>query len=1054
MARKKFKVLRVSRRRRKKRNFFRNFLIFFVVFLIAFIVPAIAGIIWFKKNILDQLPDVSKIEDIQLAQTSIITDRNWVVLYKIFEQNRKYVSFDKISKHMINAIVATEDKNFWTNPGVDVKWLIRAAIYDVIHLGKAKQWWSTITQQLIKNILLSPEKTITRKLKEIVLAIKLNNYLKQKEAKLYPNLSWQALEKKIKEKILELYLNYIFLGNNSYGVEVASENYFRKSAKDLDVLEAAILASLPKAPSYYDPVKYPRRNLWYFKIVDSSGKIYLVSLWNWQIFSGFSKVPIKDLKPIIEKKFKSKLASTTFTFIKDENSLLDFLKWLLQFDITYKGELYKVYYVAWRKDIVLARMYVDWYIDSEELKKTLIEALNIKIHTPRLEIKAPHFVFYVLDYLKKKYWETLLLKWGLTIKTSLDYNIQKLAEKTLKDNIKHFHKYWANNAALIYLDSKSGDILAYVWSLDYNSWAIDGKVDIIRSLRQPWSTIKPFVYAYAFMKFPFSVDQPIYDTPVDFNGYKPNNVDWRFLWLMPLKKALPYSRNIPAIKLLYIEWLRNFVKFVHSLGVENINESKLSQYWLSLAIWAAEVKMINWARAFSHLSALWKPAKLNPILEIRWADGTIIYKKKIEYEKQIIPSGVAYLIWSILSTKTNFPPSWRSLYTYWKWILFATKSWTTNIKLKNGKSLPRDWWFVAYTPSKVMVFWAWNTKWEPMKRNAYWANLNSPVWKKFVDLLKEKWYLKSEQMNPRGIKSVAVSKLSWKIPSLDTPIALIVDSMAWINNLPTQKDDSIKKIKVDKLCNWKISKYTPESDIIDVYVIKPQDVISPEDNPENYSYVINWWKKEGISKYSKILNAPVFLFTWPSQICEIRKIVAQKWTIKVDIIKPQDGQWVAKNFSVWYNIKSPFEVKKVDFKIWQKIIKSIKYSNVRQITDIQILSLPDTIKWWFKLSIVAYDSGGYQDIKQISLNLVNKDEDKPVLYKKKIVEANNGNHVYLIFMDKTSYIKWWVIKVDWVVVKRFKWNYVDFIVKAKNVEISYEVEDWYKNKLEWVLKVN
>jgi membrane carboxypeptidase/penicillin-binding protein len=137
----KFKRLKVStrRKRRKKTSLWKKLAIFFAVLFIILIVPGIAGIVWFKKNILDQLPDISKIEDIQLAQTSVITDRNGIVLYKLFEQNRKYVPFEKISPNVINAIVATEDKNFWTNPGIDISGLIRAAIHDIVHLGKAKQ---------------------------------------------------------------------------------------------------------------------------------------------------------------------------------------------------------------------------------------------------------------------------------------------------------------------------------------------------------------------------------------------------------------------------------------------------------------------------------------------------------------------------------------------------------------------------------------------------------------------------------------------------------------------------------------------------------------------------------------------------------------------------------------------------------------------------------------------------------------------------------------------------------------------------------------------------
>ena len=115
------------------------------------VIPVVIGYMWFKKNILDGLPPISNIEKVVFSQTTTITDRNWVVLYKVFNENRQYVPFNKISKNIQNAIVAIEDKHFWENPGVDIQWIIRAWIHDII-FGR-KQWWSTLTQQLIKNLL-------------------------------------------------------------------------------------------------------------------------------------------------------------------------------------------------------------------------------------------------------------------------------------------------------------------------------------------------------------------------------------------------------------------------------------------------------------------------------------------------------------------------------------------------------------------------------------------------------------------------------------------------------------------------------------------------------------------------------------------------------------------------------------------------------------------------------------------------------------------------------------------------------------------------------------
>ena len=189
----------------------------------------------FYVNVIRELPDISEIENFSFNEATVITDKHGEELYKLFEENREYIPYDDISPHFVNAIVATEDQRFRENPGVDRKGTLRAFITDVTK-GKT-HGGSTITQQLIKNLMLTPEKKIERKLKEIILAVKLSKYTKKNIKKQYKDLSGDEVDRKVKEKVMELYSNYIFLGNNSYGIEVASYTYFGTSASNLDVLE-------------------------------------------------------------------------------------------------------------------------------------------------------------------------------------------------------------------------------------------------------------------------------------------------------------------------------------------------------------------------------------------------------------------------------------------------------------------------------------------------------------------------------------------------------------------------------------------------------------------------------------------------------------------------------------------------------------------------------------------------------------------------------------------------------------------------------------------------
>ncbi len=216
--------------------------------MIGFVI-LIVGYITLKSS----LPSLDRIND-KMDQATVIKDRNGEILYKIYEQNRSYVQFEDISPNMVNAIIAIEDNTFWTNSGIDIRGIIRSAKTAIF--GGRATGASTITQQLLKNILLSKESSkYTRKLKEWLLAGELNDFVKEEVKKNHPQLKGDELYRKMKEEILELYLNYVFLGQNSYGVQAASQTYFAKNAKDLSPLEASILASLPKSPTKYNPYK-------------------------------------------------------------------------------------------------------------------------------------------------------------------------------------------------------------------------------------------------------------------------------------------------------------------------------------------------------------------------------------------------------------------------------------------------------------------------------------------------------------------------------------------------------------------------------------------------------------------------------------------------------------------------------------------------------------------------------------------------------------------------------------------------------------------------------
>lgn len=1023
-----------SKRKSKSRKKKSSKIKFILVIAISILIPTLIWIwawwFWFYENILQKLPDIEKIDNLNLSQTSTIYDRNWEVLYSLFKENRTYVDFEYISDNMINAIISVEDKNFWTNPWIDVMWLTRAAIHDITNPWWVVVWWSTLTQQLIKNILLTKDKTIERKLKEIVLSFKLNEFIRNKVKQSYWNIAKEDIDRKVKEKILELYLNYIFLWNNAYWIESATNTYFWKSSSELDIIESSILASIPKAPSTYNPYTNRELLLWDLIIENQTGDIVQLT-WN--------------IKTEIIWKIEKSFDNTTFSFSNWTEKFLNFLRWLISFEIEIDWENYNVKYIPWRKDFALRRMYEDWYIDQSELKENVIKWFDFKFHKSKIEIKAPHFVFYIIEQLKEQYWEDIIFKWWLKIYTTLDLNVQKIAEQSIKKNIDYIISKWWNNSALVLLDSLNWDILAYVWSANYDNEEIDWKVDIIQSLRQPWSTVKPLIYSLWMMKNNFTIDNPIYDTPFKIWWNEPSNVDWKFLWIMPLKKALAYSRNIPAIKMYFASWEENEIrKFFKGIWINSLSEE--IDYWYPISLWASEMKLLELASAYSHLSALWKPAKINPISKILWPDDSIIYQKKIEYQDQIIPTWIAYMIREILSNKLNFPPWWRPTYTY-NWMKVATKSWTTNVK-KNWRNYPRDWLFAAYTPSKVAVFWAWNTKWEPMNLDAYWWWLNSDTWKNLFEELQNRKYIKEEFMSQAEVTKVNISKTTWKRPWVETPTEFITESIWYIDNLPSETDWT-RKINIDTMCKWAISDLTPEWWIWQWYLLELNSITDRDSND-----IIDRWNKKIDSKrnwneiwteFLDLSDSRDYFIAPPSQICEERRIVLKEWKINTSILNLKDWSKSTRHVSLWYNIKSPFLITDIQILADWRVVERLEW-NSKEITKITDIFLNSVSGEYAQIEVKAIDEKWYDSSDSINIKIVKEDIEPPFLVKNKAIikETWDSYEITLVFSDELSSVEKWQI-YEWNnLIKEFTWNIVQF--KASSIELlRYNVEDSYWN---------
>ena len=928
--------------------------------LIGFVFLLLVFGFWFTRNVLVGLPDVTKVKDMVFSQATVITDRNGQTLYKMYDQNREYVDYSGIAPSMINAIVALEDQRYREHNGLDVMGMIRAALSDLFHPGGGLQWASTIPQQLIRNLLLTQDRSIVRKLKEIILTSRLWWVLEKQIRAENPNLSDVQLRQEMKTKTLELYLNYIFFGNNAYGVEAASKTYFAKSAKDLTILESSILASIPKWPSLYDPYKNRDLVMWNFVIKDAYGNIAKVDT---------------GIQQQINQKFAKIITDADFSNKKSNNAVVKFMKGIGSFTITASGTNLNVQYSNGRKDLALTRMFEDNYITEAQLKEAIIQWLDYQFQKDTISMLAPHFVQWIIETLEKQYDSWTLLKGGFTIKTSLDLNIQKIAEDALQANNPALQDNGANNSSMIYLDTKNGDILAYVGSMDYFNETIQWQNDMVRSPRQSGSAIKPFIYSVWLEKLPLTLDTPIFDIPFQIGPDKPNDADDRFEGMLPLKKALGHSRNIPASKMITALGGELAVKpFLKQLGLSWISDN--IEYGYTLALGAAEVSMLELTNAYSHLSTD-TPAVINPILEIRARDGSLIYQRTWEVaQPEVIKPGIRSLIWKILSdssvriigreTKFNVPG-----------ISFGLKTGTSDVKTPKGNR-PRDGWLCAYTPSKVIMLRMGNTDASAMNVNAFWWALANPF-KKFMSAMLKNNYITNEAMPDKDTESVQISKISGKLASPATPSEFVVSTLKYVGAPSPAVDDGAVPITYDSMCNGQISPYTPPEDTKHGYLIVPSTFMP---NGMDLNEITQRWKESsqiltGIGENWYLSGGVAYNFNnifvqEPQTMCAGRVSKVDQ-TINIQASQPANAATIGTTFNVAYSVQATKNIRKVLVLLDNQTVATFNYpsGDTKSVTDTKPVTLVATgfKNGNYTLTIAAFDFAGFSNTKDIPITL-------------------------------------------------------------------------------------
>ena len=561
------------------KNIFITFVSFSLLFAIILFV-----VLW---NFSNDIPDYKLLKNYKPPVSSKVYSGDGELVADFSKEKRIFVPYNSIPKNVINAFLSAEDKNFFSHPGVDAKGVLRAVVNNVKNIltSKRLEGASTITQQVAKNFLLTNEVSLNRKIKEAILAFRIERALS-------------------KERILELYLNQIYLGSGAYGVAAASLEYFDKSIKELNYEEASLLAALPKAPSKYNPyrdiklAKFRRdlvlRNLFDNNFINKSTyqalkKKEINLKKKKKIFLEDAQYYIEDVrKNIIEKLSYEKVYKQGFNINTPINLELQKIateslrNGLIKYDKR-KG---------WRGVLANKKYSPDWFkgLEKFNLENSINWEISIvkKVNQFSAEIETQNNYKGIIEYkdiswTKKEFDE--LFKQG-----DLIY-VEKV--KNDKFSLKQIPKI---NGGIVVMDPYSGRVLALSGGFSFKNSEFNRAT---QALRQPGSAFKPFVYALA-LENKYTPSSLVLDAPLvldqgsDLKLWKPENYGKKFYGPSTLRIGLEKSRNLMTVRIAQNLGVKKIVNFSKELGIYQ-NPQEL----LSISLGSAETTLLKLTSAYS-----------------------------------------------------------------------------------------------------------------------------------------------------------------------------------------------------------------------------------------------------------------------------------------------------------------------------------------------------------------------------------------------------------------------------------------------------------------------
>ena len=598
---------------------FLNFSLKLIIIVVAIAFFFIFSTLWYFSI---GLPDYKKLSNYQPPISSRVYSEDSKLIAEYALEKRLFIPYESIPEKVINSFLSAEDKNFFSHPGIDARGILRAVINNVKNIlqNRRLEGASTITQQVAKNFLLTNEISIKRKVKEAILAFRIERAY-------------------TKERILELYLNQIYLGQGTYGIAAASLEYFDKSIKDLNYSEAALLAALPKAPSKYNPYKYPdlakfRRNLVLKNLSDNNfiTNDQLKTLMQAKLDLKRKKIEIvneansytEEVRRTVKNIYGfEKLYSQGFnirTPLKI-NYQIQALKSLRKGIEAYDKRR------GWRGPITNKIKNKNW--EEKILQYKLDPTLNWKF-AEIISITDNEIFFKSLD--KKNNYEGNIIfrniKWTLKNKKPIKdiHNIGDIIFVKKEKNLWKIKQYPKVNGGIVVLDPYSGNVLALVGGFNFKTSEFNR---VTQAKRQPGSAFKPIVYAAA-LEGGFAPNTIILDAPfvesqgIGLKNWKPENYGRKFYGPSTLRKGIEYSRNLMTVRIAKILGLDEILNLSKKLNIyDEIPEL------LSVSLGAAETTLMSLTSAYAPFVN--GGNKINPKLISRIQDrrGKTIFQEKI-----------------------------------------------------------------------------------------------------------------------------------------------------------------------------------------------------------------------------------------------------------------------------------------------------------------------------------------------------------------------------------------------------------------------------------------